>query len=335
VDFPLGIIFSAVIVLFAACAAFFTNVDMFILTCVSVVGLVCFAIVVSWGAAITKIGGEAQRDNAHENDVTDKKYTKNSEITARNSVHSPYPPNNKDEYRYSQDGVWCRANYYFWKITRSLDSFGSLITALATAALVAVTICLAVIARQSDETSRITNRPYVFLQDISVVSDGRLWNLIPQWVNGGNITTKDMKIKISSVGFAETPGVSPGWTRCDISDTISGPSVPNVLGPKQISSVAFLTVPGEVFSSFQAGRTKKLYIWGKAIYRDDFSLKRRITRFCFDTESIVGNPSDPKDNIRFFHSLCAEGNCTDEECDKEDASLPPAICPAPMFQSAN
>jgi hypothetical protein len=198
-----------------------------------------------------------------------------------------------------------------------------------TAGVLALQYC---ILRNSDETARITNRPYVFLQDVSLIGDGKDWFLIPQWVNGGNITTRDMKMRVNLVGLSEAPGVNPGFTRCDVR---SQPSAPIVLGPKQVSTVAFLSTPSGTFSDFQVGSTKKLYLWGRATYHDDLSKGQRITRFCFDIEKVSGNPLDPDANLRLLHSLCPEGNCTDEDCDKEDASLPPPVCPAPKFRSAD
>jgi hypothetical protein len=194
------------------CVAFFSNVDMFSLIVISVFGLICFAVVVSWGAAATKVCGEAKGDNADANDVANKKPSKNSEITGRTAVKRPEPSNGKDKHTDREDNVWCIANYYFWKITKALDSIGGLITALATVALVAVTIGLVVIANKSDETSRITNRAYVFLQDISLVNDGQNWHLIPQWVNGGNITTEDMKMRINFVGLTGPTGIKSTLT---------------------------------------------------------------------------------------------------------------------------
>lgn len=204
-----------------------------------------------------------------------------------------------------------------------------------TKGLVAVGVLTAValilqyfILRTSDETYRITNRPYVFLQDISLAGDGKKWDFIPQWVNGGNITTKDMKMRINFVGLDAAPGVNPGFSRCDV---ISQPSSPIVLGPKQVSSVTFFSAPGETLLAFQKGTTKKLYLWGRATYNDGFTSKQRITRFCFDIDNILGNPTDSNANLRVLHTLCAEGNCTDDECDKEDNSLPPPVC-TPPFQ---
>jgi hypothetical protein len=184
---------------------------------------------------------------------------------------------------------------------------------------------------QADDTSRITNRPYVFLQDILLAGDGKTWKFIPQWMNGGNITTQDMKMRINLVGLGESPGVRDGFSRCDV---ISGPSAPIVLGPKQVSSVAFFDTPAKTFVDFQKGTTKKLYIWGWARYRDDFSKKPRTTRFCFDIRSIVGNPTRPNSEIKLLHNLCTESNCTDDECDKEDANLPPPVC-TPPFQKTD
>ena len=138
-----------------------------------------------------------------------------------------------------------------------------------TKGLVAVGVLTAValilqyfILRTSDETYRITNRPYVFLQDISLAGDGKKWDFIPQWVNGGNITTKDMKMRINFVGLDAAPGVNPGFSRCDV---ISQPSSPIVLGPKQVSSVTFFSAPGETLLAFQKGTTKSSIFGGERL----------------------------------------------------------------------
>jgi hypothetical protein len=129
------------------------------------------------------------------------------------------------------------------------------------------------------------------------------------------------------------PHFVPGFSRCDVAS--QPPSVPIVLGPKQPSTVSFLSTPGEEFVKFQNGTTKKFYLWGRSTYYDSFSAKRRITRFCFDIEKIIGNPMDPMGKLDLLHGLCTESNCTDEDCDKEDARLPPASCTAPKFQKAD
>jgi hypothetical protein len=97
-----------------------------------------------------------------------------------------------------------------------------------------------------------------FCKDISIVGDGQKWNLIPQWVNGGNISTKDMKMRINLVGLDAAPGVNPGFSRCDV---ISQPSAPIVLGPKQSLALPF-SARQERLSLASRGELPKSSIFG-------------------------------------------------------------------------
>ena len=202
--------------------------------------------------------------------------------------------------------------------------------AISTALTVVVLALQLYILKTTDETFRVTNRAYVFLRDIALtgiaVGNGVDWAVIPQWVNGGNTTTKEMKMRTALLAYDNPAIYLRGFTRCDPNP--KSPTVPVVLGPKQTSTTMFYEAPSTPFKGFQDGTFKKLYMFGWARYFDQFSDKQRVTRFCFDIQRVVGNPADANSNLQLLHGLCTEGNCTDNECEKEDeqlASKMPAI----------
>jgi hypothetical protein len=182
----------------------------------------------------------------------------------------------------------------------------------------------------TDLAGRITNRAYIFIRDIQMVSafDGNqlLWSFIPVWENGGNTTTKEMTSFINY--FEPMNGDLPEFfSRCDFETKIPNPNI--VLGPKQPSNIAFWELRPEVLKQFQDGGAKKLYFWGYTKYKDQFTSDQHITRFCFDVKRIIGDPNDRNASMKVLYGLCSFGNCTDEECHSEDQKLLPsekAIC---------
>jgi hypothetical protein len=181
------------------------------------------------------------------------------------------------------------------------------------------TVC---ILWKTDQTARDINRAFVFLRDISlgaIAEDGETrWLTVPIWENGGNTPTRDMKSKISVlVAPIKFPD---GISRCDFNARAA--PVPIVLGPKATSKVRFFEMPSKMISQFQDTKgIKTFYVWGWATYRDVFSDSERITRFCLDVSHVIGNPNDASTDIRLSYGLCSEGNCTDDECKKEDERL--------------
>jgi len=105
----------------------------------------------------------------------------------------------------------------------------------------------------TDEAGRITNRAYVFLQDIvltPITESGRVtWAVTPQWVNGGNTTTRDMEMRVAMWGADNAADHIDGFTRCDAG--LDKTAV--VLGPRQISLVPFATFDPSPFQAIQDG----------------------------------------------------------------------------------
>jgi hypothetical protein len=88
---------------------------------------------------------------------------------------------------------------------RTEHQINELVMARWTRRLGIFTIILAIISAvsvgilyETDQTSRITNRAYVFISDIRFASffdgDKLMWSVIPVWENGGNTTAKDREI---------------------------------------------------------------------------------------------------------------------------------------------
>jgi hypothetical protein len=177
---------------------------------------------------------------------------------------------------------------------------------------------------RTDETSRIANRAYVFISDVRLapVNDGGklMWAVIPVWENGGNTSTRDLKTYINFAGILEKD-LPAFFSRCDFENSSPIPGM--VLGPKQASTASYMEKPPEVFSQFQNHGMKKLYLWGYAKYREQFSNEERITRFCFDVQRIVGKPEDGASALKILYAMCRAGNCADDQCYAEDKALLP------------
>jgi hypothetical protein len=183
----------------------------------------------------------------------------------------------------------------------------------------------------TDNTARISNRPYVFLRDIVFtgvdVGGKPRWAGTPIWENGGNTSTGLMKSRLNlTLAITEAQGVNlslpSGFTRCDMN--LKAPTVESFLGPKASSKARFFDLDADAFARFQQHPQKRAsHIWGWARYADPFSERERITRYCLDVQHVIGDPNDIKSDLRLSYSLCSEGNCTDGDCEAENEKLQP------------
>jgi hypothetical protein len=59
-----------------------------------------------------------------------------------------------------------------------------------------------------------------------------------------------------------------------------------------------------------------MYFWGVATYNDILpGTEEHITRFCYMTDAVIGDPMNVSRDLRIDFRQCA-GNCTDSECKK-------------------
>ena len=200
---------------------------------------------------------------------------------------------------------------------RTLDQIVARAAAISAICAVLTTFVLIVQSCQlhtADETSRISNRSYVILNDLNFtprkINKKTFWALTPEWQNAGNISTATMQ---SRVTFVVSGGNLPtGFTECEGGE---GQSVPMALGPKASSKISFFAIDANPISLFQSKSpaAQKMFVWGWTKYKDALSSEQRETRFCYDVQYISGDPS--KDSIlKLSTALCSEGNCFDKVC---------------------
>jgi len=205
-----------------------------------------------------------------------------------------------------------------------LDKHGGAVTTSATIAMVVLTFFLAKYAKEQGDIARDTllsnQRAYVFINNIDMVygddAATKFWQVIPRWENAGNTATYQMS---SRINYYSLPTDLPtGFSRCDF----DAQETRFVLSSKEKSNVSFMRIDPTTLQNFKiaGSAVRHMKFWGWTKYQDTVAYQDHITRFCWNIESIGGNPSDPNANLRMTHSLCKEGNCTDKECEAEDAA---------------
>jgi hypothetical protein len=175
-------------------------------------------------------------------------------------------------------------------------------------------------SRIAENTLLTSQRAYVFINDIDLIygddATSKFWQAIPRWENAGNTATFEMT---SHINYYNLPSDLPTrFSRCDFDSE----HVRLILSGKDKSNVSFMRIVPTAVSAFKSGDSKSRHMkfWGWAKYKDAIDYQNHITRFCWNIESIGGDPGDPNANLRMTHSLCSEGNCTDKECEAEDAA---------------
>lgn len=187
--------------------------------------------------------------------------------------------------------------------------FDGLITGLATVFLVIVTGVLAYIAYRTDETNRITSRPYIAATGLTIDTQRlpMMWNFSIIFENSGGTPPVGMKYVIrSSIQQPEDPD-----------DFFTNPQKLDYVGfgtvaPKSKSSIEFVSgVPVKFFED-----RKRWYISGAIHYRDHFDQKiNHVSKFCF---AAIGAKDYRTNGIRPAYDVCRFWNCIDEQDCKAD-----------------
>lgn len=162
---------------------------------------------------------------------------------------------------------------------------------------------------QSDETTRTINRAFVVVGDVlwnPAEKDGSpAWTIIPQWINSGNTSTKNLQIETScpnSFIAVEDPTKTGAKTI----------TMYRSLGPKQTTLGGSCSFAVSDLISVQQG-TVHLYVFSRATYHDDFGAPH-VTEFCIRYAAIFGDLANQSSIPTRAHENCATHNCTDKEC---------------------
>ena len=183
-----------------------------------------------------------------------------------------------------------------------------------------------------------STRAFIFPKEIRVDQIGSQNVLVVDWENSGSTPTTDLKAHIQS--SFENDELAPGfsWQKI-VAVQNSGKlfdDVPIAIGPKSTSSISYMALPQGCVDGFQNRSIPRLYIWGRATYRDSMFGFHHETRFCYDVTGFTLSQSGQGKKI--VYALCGEGNCIDRECGsikKPDQipMLPVISCPAPVQQA--
>jgi hypothetical protein len=190
------------------------------------------------------------------------------------------------------------------------------------ALLVAFTFALALVGwlqwgtlEKSEETARVTQRPYVSAPELRIVKREPIYWMFQVMVeNSGGTPTKDLRyVVVSSYNVAPT----------DPEDAFLHPKEPYLIfsggfiAPK--SKTALLPgesgLPQSVIDQM-ANDKSYFYIFGVIHYRDRFfGTPEHVTKFCFGALAIKGQ--DGRGTPGW--DVCRHWNCVDEDCqnDKE------------------
>ncbi len=213
--------------------------------------------------------------------------------------------------------AWVSVKARVNRVVNGLNKFDGLITAIATALLVIVTIILAMIAYwqgkildRTDETSRLRDRAFVYFGDPGFVPyppENVIVHGVTIFVNNaGNMPARRVVVRYScpnvlkSNGPIKDPFDSANWTTADM---------PQVIGPKQTFGLQTCEIPIGVITEAQKGN-RDIFIITEVSYIDGFDLVHtRVTQMTR--------------NLRFDrfggHSLGFIGphNCSDDDCPKQ------------------
>jgi hypothetical protein len=170
-------------------------------------------------------------------------------------------------------------------------------------------------AATGNEINRRAQRAFVFINRAEMTpfkdGDAAWWAFIPAWENSGNTPPVDGHMYVNY--FPSPQVLRPGFSKCQVNDSSEPPPLISV-APHGRTNVTAFNMSGATLDLFKNGNRKKFYIWGWFKYKDGIVEDRRITRFCWDIQRVIGNPSDIDSPISLPHALCNEGNCFDEDC---------------------
>jgi hypothetical protein len=209
------------------------------------------------------------------------------------------------------------------------------VNASGTAVIGFFTIVLAVLAgmqycqmRAANKLSAKINQPFVYIANVQATYySGQGAVIQPIWTNSGNTPTVDLSIYSSTKTFI---GVLPkNYNFPDLDARGEEVIDPHLLHQTLLPPKG--AIPSRdmgVFDKDQMDAVNKLavnlYVWGWAKYRDRFDReKSHITRFCVQVMRFIPptneqlNSGVPGFGGALQWSFCDQGNCADEECEKQ------------------
>lgn len=183
------------------------------------------------------------------------------------------------------------------------------------------------------ESNVLSQRANISLSEIQLLQrDVGGVDVIPRWENTGNSTAEIT----SNISYAFSRDPLPDGFFLNERNT-QGPSVPNPIGPHQVSTVDYATLPAPCLAAIKDGGVfRYAHLWGVARYNDELTGKPRITRFCWSLSGMVSGATGP---ISFAHQLCDRGNCIDKECEADQSPpiprLPVDMCVTSTSEAPN
>lgn len=209
-----------------------------------------------------------------------------------------------------------------------LTAYSSLGMGIFTAVLAALAVMQCSQMRTANKLSAKINQPFVYIANVQATYySGQGAVIQPIWTNSGNTPTVDLSIYSSTKTFI---GVLPkNYNFPDLDARGEEVIDPHLLHQTLLPPKG--AIPSRdmgVFDKDQMDAVNKLavnrYVWGWAKYRDRFDrTKSHITRFCVQVLRFIP-PTDEQLNSgvpgfggALQWSFCDQGNCADEECEKQ------------------
>ncbi len=140
------------------------------------------------------------------------------------------------------------------------------------------------------------------------------------WENSGNQPTRDLSLYINGCPLPKLIGPNFKFPDVDAScrplKTIR--EVHSFIGPHGHFYSVTVGMPPPLLEDIHDQKTH-MYVWGWARYRarpnDSGS---HVTRVCNEISDVIGNLEQPDKDTAFITRPCDYGNCTDDECRKQD-----------------
>jgi hypothetical protein len=180
-------------------------------------------------------------------------------------------------------------------------------------------------ARDSADTAKLSmiagDRAYVHQDGFRWIShlvpstNKYFWRLHPRWVNSGNTPTRALNVYIKyELLDTELPDDYSFSVDPNVTAALTG------ISPKGIIESAYYDISGDDLRAVM-DRTKYLYVWGIARYRDVFpNTEEHITKFCSFARDITGNPliayDDRTNPLYIVFGIYRRHNCADDDCNR-------------------
>ena len=223
----------------------------------------------------------------------------------------------------SQHRISGQESRFKWLKKHAVEGIGVIVVGLYTI----VSNCT---FHEIQETNRINREALVSVQrafinpqaflSIPITSPSRKiitdWQFYFPWENSGATPTQHAITHSSFLLFDSA--ISDGFPFPDLG---SARNTPLVLGPKATLTSAPLQIPVTILKSISP-TGPHLYFWGWLAYNDTFTqTKRHVTEVCRELTQIIGDFSNPNQQVQWIFTLCEHYNCVDDECKDYEAAV--------------